>query len=127
MQITLQTSLDNTLQVGNDANGSVESSAEYTSENQPVGFHGVQGTSFWQQIGAITVASGCYKGKVETDEVPPAPASLSTEMLIVAIVVPVAVVLIIVGVVVAVVVARKRQLEKENTGSEIISVKKTRP
>lgn len=64
---------------------------------------------------------------MEADHAPSAVNGLSTEMLIVAIAVPVVVVLIIVGVVVAVVVARKRQLDKENTGSEIISVKKTRP
>lgn len=71
------------------------------------------------------MASECYKGQLVQE---PAPAAgLSTPMLIVAIVVPVVVVLIIAGVIVCVVVARKRQLDRENTGSEIISVKKTRP
>lgn len=47
--------------------------------------------------------------------------------MIVAIVVPVVVVLILVGVIVAVVCWRKKQVQKEQQGSEIISVKKTRP
>lgn len=97
----------------------------FDAAHEPIGFHGISGANFFQTIGAVTTGAECYKGK-EIVTAEPAPG-LSTEMLIVAIVVPVVVVLIIVGVVVGLIIAKKKAMDKEKTGSEIISVKKTRP